>query len=333
MIYKLYFCKSGRLNCFQVLVQLGLKQDIEISMSNNTTLIVPYVLQRLCSFDGVAREQNSAFKELHFSLSVIVAVMSPVAVAGNALILITVWKNPSLRTASYIILCGLAFTDLCTGLITQPFFAAVQFICLEVPQNIKHYAPFLIFAKVIAEGCGTYFTALTVLVMTFMSIERWLHMARRSLVTVRRVYLVTPGLLLLLLPVPLAVLRTINVLKGTQGSLLNIISFTLLLFCLLATSVAYFKVFRIVRLHQQQVQSSQLSQDFGRPAINMVKYKKSVFSILYIVALFYISYLPFLIFLGLAGLFKNHSVVELAFTVTNIFFLFVVITKSCYIPL
>ena len=245
--------------------------------------------------------------------------MSPVAVTGNALILMTIWKNPSLRTASSILLCGLAFTDLCSGLLTYPFLVATELICLEGPQEIDNRASFLVSAKVISEGCGTYLTVLTVVVMTFMSIERWLHMStRRSWVTARRVYLTLTGLLLL--PVPIAVFRSLQVLKGTHSLALDIITFVGLLLCLLVTSIAYFKVFRIIRNHQQQVQASGPSENFGQPAINLAKYKKSVVSILYIVALFYISYLPFLDFLGFYSSFQNHSEVELAFLMTNVFF-------------
>ena len=48
------------------------------------------------------------------------AIMSP-AVVGNALILMAIWKNQLLRTTSYILLGGLAITDLFTGLIVLPF--------------------------------------------------------------------------------------------------------------------------------------------------------------------------------------------------------------------
>ena len=48
------------------------------------------------------------------------AIMSS-AVVGNALILMAIWKNQLLRTTSYILLGGLAITDLFTGLIVLPF--------------------------------------------------------------------------------------------------------------------------------------------------------------------------------------------------------------------
>ncbi len=58
-----------------------------------------------------------------FSATVI-AVLSPIAIAGNALVLAAIWKKAFARTPFHILLSGLAFTDLCTGLIAQPFSAA-----------------------------------------------------------------------------------------------------------------------------------------------------------------------------------------------------------------
>ena len=60
--------------------------------------------------------------------------------------------------------------------------------------------------------------------------------------------------------------------------------------------MAYFKVFRIIRAHQQQIHSSELAQNAARPAIHMAKYRKSVFTILYIVAIFIIFFSPMAIF-------------------------------------
>ena len=65
-----------------------------------------------------------------------------------------------------------------------------------------------------------------------------------------------------------------------------------LLSCYLATSVAYFKVFRIIRRHQQQIGGNQSCQSVDQRAIDLAKYKKSVISILYILILFSFSFLP-----------------------------------------
>ena len=47
-------------------------------------------------------------------------------VTGNAFVLAAIWRNPTLRTPSHVLLAGLAFTDFCTGLITLPLTAAYK---------------------------------------------------------------------------------------------------------------------------------------------------------------------------------------------------------------
>ncbi len=75
--------------------------------------------------------------------------------------------------------------------------------------------------------------------------------------------------------------------------------FSLVLFCVIVASVAYFKVFRIIRGYQQQIQDN-MSQNAAQLAINFAKYKKSVFTILYILSIFYIGYLPLILIIALS---------------------------------
>ena len=78
----------------------------------------------------------------------------------------------------------------------------------------------------------------------------------------------------------------------------------------LTTFVTYFKVFRIIRQHKQQLQGNQSSQNFGQPAINLAKYKKSVVSILFILALLSICFLPVIFILEVivrVGLISKHQ--------------------------
>lgn len=273
---------------------------------------IPYGYKSPCHLEGVARKQSA----VTLSASVIVAILSPVAVVGNTLIMATIWKNQSLRTPSYIFLCFLAFTDLCTGLVTQPFHIAAELICLDNSQAVQEHISFLLYARAIAEGSGTYFSSLTLILITLMSIERWLHMSRRSLLTVRRSCVIIIVIMLLLIPV--VVFRVLNLLNNTPRFLSNAMLFIILLFCLITTSISYYKVFRIIRRHQQQVQAYEPPQNFGQPAIDLAKYKRSVFSILYILGVFYISYLPFIVFIGLSFSY-NHSDLELVFIMSLVF--------------
>ena len=177
-------------------------------MSNHTTgppSVLPLEFN-FCNLDGILRNHSSVVKTATLPIYIIVAMMSPLAVAGNTLILAVIWRNSSLRTPWYILLYGLVVTDLCMGLITQPFYVAVYTMCLEKPfQDFTWRSRWLIFS----EHCYNHHYRLWELPRVCfsvdyhtMSIERWLHMARRSLVTGHRAgFLVA---ILLLLPIPMA---------------------------------------------------------------------------------------------------------------------------------
>ena len=101
------------------------------------------------------------------------------AVVANALILIAIWKNKSLRTPSFVILAGLSFPDFCTGLLSQPFY-----VVYKLADSRKH--------KDVLSGwssrrkCCILSCLLEFVVMAITAMERWLHMSRRSLLTIRR---------------------------------------------------------------------------------------------------------------------------------------------------
>ncbi len=229
-----------------------------------------------------------AFYTATFLTSVIIAILSPVAVVGNALVLAAIWRNQALRTPSYILIAGLAFTDLCTGLITEPLYVTSSFMVLEKPQLVLVQNPptFYRVFGLITSISSKYFYQVSLLMVTLMSVERWLHMSHRSVMTVRRAcFAVT---IQFLIAVPLVLLGS----GLASGLVYYAASISLLLFCITVTSIAYFKIFRIIRRHQQQIHANALSENFAQPAINFDKYKKSIFSILYILSVFYLGYLP-----------------------------------------
>ena len=232
-------------------------------------------------------------------ISIIVVVLSPVTVVGNALVFTAILKNSSLREPSYILLAALPFTDFGTGLISQPLYVTDANAFGKVGKDFNTFngssSPRTYLALgMVGNGIGSYFGTLTMLIITVMSIERWLHMSRRSLVTMRRKYIAIG--VLLPLPIPFAVCRVLN---NPFNIAVNVASSISLIFCLVITPVAYFKVFQIIRAHQQQIHLSELSQNATQPAMHMAKYKKSVFTILYILAIFLICYLPMAISFGL----------------------------------
>lgn len=286
-------------------------------MFNNLTHSAPTNSSSLCSLDFAFRNRSSVYNVVTLSSIVITSILWPVAVAGNSLVMAAIWRDASLRTPSYLLLSCLAFIDFCTGLITQPAHVAVRVICFNEVRGDKTQQSFLLYSRLLGECSGAYFSLLTAFVITVMSIERWQHMARRSLLTVRRsCFIVAVGTLLLF---PAAVFRFLDIFKRILGVASNITFFILLLSCLLTTPIAYYKVFRIINRHQKQIQASGSQLNFGSSAFNLAKLKKSVFSILYVLGVFYLSFLPFLAFIGLSITCTSCELAELAFQISLTF--------------
>ena len=262
-------------------------------------------------------ENNSTPFTIILSNTIFLALFSPIAVIGNALVCAAIWRNSSLRTPSYILLTGLAFTDVCNGLFVQPIIVANGLIFLtdsqiKLSEEMTWPAAYSI-TRAVGNGCGAYCFQVTMFLMTFMSIERWLHVTRRSFITVYRTRVTL--VVLLLIPILLA-----WVLVGKPFSYFFSVAIILILVvvCLTLTSVAYFKVFRTIRRHQQQIHANELQQNFPQPAINLEKYRKSVFTILYVLSTFYICFLPIAIAMALVLVHPRNEFINLFLTVATI---------------
>ena len=272
-----------------------------------------------CSSRSVFDNSTNASysKAATFSAALLIAVSSPVAVVGNALILAAISKKTFVRTPFYILLSGLAISDLSTGLIAQPFVVAVTFIYLKQPKEVCDNPKVHLALLGIGNGGATYLITITILFITLISIERWLHMNRRSLVTAHRGYFTVATVLIL--PIPLVVVRLFSDVKNEMyrsGVYTTIL--TLMLFCFLITSLAYFKVYQIIRHHQKRVQEHETSENFGQAAIDLAKYKKSVVTILYILLLFSVCFLPFVVSTGILVFFGESPELGVAFGVSMV---------------
>ena len=183
---------------------------------------------------------------------------------------------------------------MCTGLIAQPVnVATILLYTINVSRAIERPLLYVIF-EIIADASASYFISITLLILTLMFVERWLHM---SLVTSRHGCFVAT--VFLLIPIPITVFRSLETVKpGSIGSMFYITIMALMSSCFLTTLVAYFNVLRIIRIHQLQVLANQLSRHFFQPAINLAKFKKSVVTILFIFVLFCFCFLSFIISVG-----------------------------------
>ena len=123
---------------------------------------------------------TSPYYQVTLTTWVVTSLLAPMAVVANAFILAAIWKNKSLRTSSYVLLAGLSFTDFCTGLLSQPLH--VMYKLTDITGDIKMFC----LAGTLTESIAFYLASLKFVVMAIIAVERWLHVSRRSFLTVRR---------------------------------------------------------------------------------------------------------------------------------------------------
>ena len=138
-------------------------------------------------------------------------------------------------------------------------------------------------------------------------------MTRRSFITVHRTRVTL--VVLLFIPIPLAW----ALVKKTRE-----LSFQCCYCFNCGGSMRYPRIssllqsFRTICRHQQQIHANELQQNFPQPVIKLQKYRKSVFTILYILAAFYTCFLPIAIAMALALVHPINEFIRLFLAVATI---------------
>ena len=212
------------------------------------------------------------------------------AFLGNTLILVALHKETSLHPPSKLLFRNLATTDLCVGLIVEPFGLTYLISTLNEPWNICRYA-FAVFNITGHILCGV-----SLLTLTAVSVDRLLALLLglryRQVVTLKRIYRII---------VVFWVLST----AGATMLLWNerITSWydcIVVALCVVTSTFSYTKIFLTLRHNQIHAQGN-VNQ--GQPSqtvqLNIARYKRTVSSALWVQLALVVCYLPFAILEGL----------------------------------
>lgn len=229
----------------------------------------------------------------HILTAIINAISSFTAVTGNAVVILAIWKSPALQTPSNVFLCCLAFSDFTVGLIAQPCFVIHKIG--ELGLNFSMYCT----TRILTESLGYITAGTSVLTMTGIAIERYLalylHLRYKEIITTKRILIAAS--LIWIAFISLAASRF----WIANDSFFNNVSIPLILSSLIFTFLAYAKVLKHVRRHESQIMEEQ-SVNASHPAFGPVnyrmskikRYKKSTLTMVYIVGIFILCYIPFL---------------------------------------
>ena len=79
---------------------------------------------------------KSGFETVVTENCILNASLMLLSIIGNALVLVTILRTPSIRSPSVIFLCNLAVSDLLVGLVVEPAYIAEQIVrTVTVPQK------------------------------------------------------------------------------------------------------------------------------------------------------------------------------------------------------
>ena len=224
-------------------------------------------------------------------LSALNFVLSITAFVGNTLILVALYKVPSIHPPTKLLFRCLSVTDLCVGLFLQPLFAI-----RVLNSATKIISPGNFFYIIEANSSLSFILcAVSVLTSTAISLDRLLALTLglryRIVVTLKRVaVLVTCFWLTGIL---LGMMRSFVSLRiALNGAIIWAI------LSLVASTFSYVKIFLKLRQHQGRVQDrlQQVQQNEGLPRpLNMQRYKRTVSSIAWIQMTMVACYVPFIV--------------------------------------
>ena len=218
-------------------------------------------------------------------LLVLNTFLSITAFLGNTLILVALHKESSLHPPSKLLLRSLAITDLLVGIIVEPLYVVYLMSVKSKRWDICYNVNVALFIA------SHILCSVSLLVLTAISVDRllalWLGLRYRQVVTLRRVY------------ITVIVMWVLSIVATSTSyiwnpELLSLFLYIHLSFCLSIIIFSYMKIFFMLRHYQIQAEIN-VAQEQPRQAIplNIARYRKAVYSALWVQVTLFICYLPF----------------------------------------
>ena len=261
-----------------------------------------------------SKQFNQGLDNQRIAFSVINLLLGIAAIVGNAVILIALHKETSLRKPSKVLLRNLVASDLCVGFVQLVFVASVISI-LQRQWQICHLFYF------VTTVSGTISLAVSLWTITAISVDRLLAMLfkfrYRQVVTLRKVYVVA-------IASWVCNSSCFASLWYFSHNATRVLFVPTIAVCLFTSVYCYTRIF--IRLRHQHNQVSNLREvENQQPRADITRYRKTVSSTLWLQLAMLFCYLPHLLLASFASRrTKNNlsSVLVTAFNTTTTLMLF-----------
>ncbi|XP_078353457.1 melanocyte-stimulating hormone receptor-like [Oculina patagonica] len=241
-------------------------------------------------------DENKSFVELWCSahittemchqlncISVLISFLSITAILGNTLILVALSSESSLHPPTKLFLRCLAVTDLCVGFISQPL--AVIYSISVVSQSLD----ICLFSRKLKFITSYLFCSVSLLTLSAISVDRllalMLRLRYRQVVTLKKTHAI-----LIIIWIVSIVTATMSLWSNTITLWYGRIGITL---CLVTSSFCYTTIFVRLRSHERQIQDHVHQVQPAQIPLNITRYKKAVYSALWLQLTLVACYLPY----------------------------------------
>ena len=258
-----------------------------MAVTNFTQVKNQATIQELYCSAEFTREVHSDL----ICLSALNILLSVTAFLGNTLILVALHKETSLHPPSKLLFRNLAITDLCVGIIVEPLKVAYWMSVVTGRWNICYYAHL---PNTIS---GTGLCSVSLLTLTAISVDRLLALSLglryRQVVTFGRTCITLLGMWIF------SILGTSSFLWDPviyRWYIYSGVSLSLVVLICSYTKILSIFLHNQIQVHNHVVQG-QPSQVI--PALNIARYRKAVYSALWMQGTLVVCYLPYWIAVAL----------------------------------
>lgn len=245
---------------------------------------------------------NEELSQLYNILQLVNAISSAVSITTNLIVILAIYKCHSLRSPSFVMIFSLSIADFGVGSIVQPLYIALGLAESRNSENGEFCYLLTIYTAAVICLSGLSF-----FIMTFISIDRFLAiclcMKYKRIVTTKRTVAVS-----VILGLSAFVWAVVVV---SKPKLRYVFSMILMPVCLIVTSFNYLNIMRILRKQQKIFRnfsssaSTAVSGISTQPALenqsrntaSNERYKRVLYTMIYIYCAFVVSYLPYFCYL------------------------------------
>ena len=215
-----------------------------------------------------------------------------VASLGNLLVIRVLWKASSIPHAVRKLFLNLAISDLAAGMFSQPTFGVIIAVMLKMASTGDYKLES--FCPTILNVFNFFFFSLpcaSFLNVTVIAVDRHLaillHLRYHELVTSQRV-IIALVFVWLISAVLASMPMYISLPKGN-----DLLTASIGFVGVLLTTVAYIRIYKVVRYHRNQIQSQLKVHNFQ--AVELLRQKKSAYNAVIVYIVFLGCYLPLFI--------------------------------------